>query len=71
MNISLSEEISELIRAVPPREWQGFFNQLKQREFQAIGNLEEKQLTALQERVKMLTELERLFTIDARPKNQL
>lgn len=58
----MNEELLEVIQSVPKRDWQEFFQTLKQKEYQAIGNLTLEQLTAVQERVNMIAELERLFT---------
>jgi hypothetical protein len=62
MNGTVTEEFRESIRSIPKGHIGIFFKSIKQQEFAKIGELSTEQLTAMQERVNLIAELEYTFS---------
>lgn len=64
MNVPVTDIIIEVFRAAPKAEWQNLFEEMRQQEFSRIRSQPEEQLTHIQQRVKLLDELE-IFILQA------
>jgi len=63
VNVIIPEEIKECIDLASPREWSGFFEEMRQAEYRGLRSPDTSQqtLTELPVRVRLLDELEELF----------